>query len=125
MRLRNRSLWLCSIKSVARERRHTRRREWASWRVPNSAPNGAASALRLAPVKRITSRQTSGGIIGGSRPRTSDDYPDASGRVLDSKCDSQVILRTSADKEGKRHRDFADLCLTTWLRRQLIAATRT
>src|SRR2546427_3095791 len=35
------------------------------------------------------------------------------------------LLRTARDCQGKGRRPFADLCLTTWLRRQLLAGTRT
>src|SRR5205809_645516 len=53
--------------------------------------------------------KTTGGTFGGSRPRISDDYSDASGKARDSKYDSHVLVRTPEHRREKRQRDFAHL----------------
>ena len=66
------------------------------------------------------------GIFVGRHARIPPDYCDRAGSAQLGNCFSRLLVRKSTDRKGKRQRDFADLCLTTWLRRRenRIFATR-
>src|SRR2546430_257271 len=60
------------------------------------------------------------GIFVGSRPWFLGDRDDGSGHARRGKSVSQRLVRKWTDGQGKRQKPFADLCLTTWLRRRII-----
>src|SRR6266850_8278311 len=59
-----------------------------------------------------------GGRTGGRPTRNNRKYADWDGRTLVRQLEVPEVIGTSKDYDGEPQRPFADLCLTTWLRRR-------
>jgi len=71
--------------------------------------------MRFRSPKRLRS---TGGETGGRQSRKGRTNPDWSGRSALRQVEAAAVASTPKDWAGKRQRPFADLCLTTWLRRR-------